>query len=285
MHVVCSMVLVGPGAAVADGIEAITNPSKDVTLSFVRPGKIAEILAEEGRIVKRGEVLVRQDDAAERQQLAQLKAQAQDKIRIKAAQAKLDQSELDEKKIKQAKELGVATELELEHAQLEVTIASLSLDLAVFQNKQDELKHKETVLHVERMRIVSPINGRVERIFIEAGESVDSLAQVIRVVHIDPLRIEVQVPLGQARKLKAGQAAWVAFDKGGRERTRGTIAYVSSVADAASETLMVRVEAPNPSARPAGERVYVSFVNTTGDVTRTDRSNPIADKTPPKKEE
>ena len=35
------VMLAGAGVASADGIEAVTKPSKDVTLSFVRAGRIA----------------------------------------------------------------------------------------------------------------------------------------------------------------------------------------------------------------------------------------------------
>ena len=41
-------VLAAMGPAHAQGIEAITRPSEDVTLSFVRPGRIAAVLVKEG---------------------------------------------------------------------------------------------------------------------------------------------------------------------------------------------------------------------------------------------
>ncbi|MCK4625164.1 MAG: efflux RND transporter periplasmic adaptor subunit [Phycisphaerae bacterium] len=248
------------GEVVAAGdIEAITKPSKDVTLSFVRPGQIAGVLVKDGQYVKPGQILVQLDDLAEQAQLAQLKAEAEDTTHIKAAKAKLDQMDLDYKKIKKAKESDAATEMAVEHARLDVTIAQLSHELSRFQHKQNKRKHKEFELRVGRMRLKSPIAGRVERVFVEKGESVDSLQEVVRIVNIDPLWIDVPVPLQQARRLKSGRIAQVAFDKAGKEKVDGKIVHIASVADAASDTLNVRVELPNRSNRPAGEKVYVRF--------------------------
>ncbi|MDY7010624.1 MAG: efflux RND transporter periplasmic adaptor subunit [Planctomycetota bacterium] len=249
------------------GVAAITRPSGDVTLSFVRPGRVMKILVKEGQTVKVGDVLVQQDNAAEQAQLAQLKAQAEDATRIKAAEAQLDQKKLDLKKVEEA--TGATTEMEIEHAKLDVLIAELSLKLSQFQREQDNRKYNEARLQIERMRLESPISGKVERIFVKAGESVDALEDVIRIVNIAPLWIDVPVPLGQARLLKNGLKAVVEFaaadDAGKTDNTTGgktaygKIVHIASVADAASNTLMVRVEVPNPTSRPAGEHVRVGF--------------------------
>ncbi len=256
----CMVVLPAGDVVVADDIEAITRPSKDVTLSFVHPGRIAEVLVKDGQYVNPGQVLVRQDDLAEQAQLAYLKAQAEDTIRIKAAKAQLDQKKVDLKKIRWASKQGAATELEVEHARLDVTIAELSLELSRFQHEQDKRKYQEAKLRVERMRLKSPIAGRVERVFVETGESVDSLSEVVRVVNIDPLWIDVPAPVRQARRLKTDQVARIAFDKAGKDKFKGKIIHIASVADSASDTLNVRVELPNPTRRPAGERVFVRFL-------------------------
>ena len=72
-------------AAVAGGIRAVTRPSADIMLSFVQPGRIVFLPLKEGDAVKADQILVRQDDAAEQIQLAQLKAQAEDTTQIQAA--------------------------------------------------------------------------------------------------------------------------------------------------------------------------------------------------------
>ncbi len=245
----------------AQGVEAVTRPNHDVTLAFIRAGLVKEVQVKEGDIVKSGQTVIQLDDAAEQEQLAQLKDQAEDKIRIKAAEAQLLQKQVDLDKFKDAYKKRVATKMELEHARLDVIIAELSLALAKFEAAQYDRQYKEALLRVERMKLTSPIAGKVERVLIEVGESVDELQQIMRIVAVDPLRIDVPVPLSKARSLKVNQAAVVEFpvDRGNTEIGRGKIVSIASEADAASNTLRVRVEVANPTSRPAGEHVKVTF--------------------------
>ncbi|MCD6364358.1 MAG: efflux RND transporter periplasmic adaptor subunit [Planctomycetes bacterium] len=257
-------VLISGGVCLAEGVEAITRPSKDVTLSFVRPGQIKEVLVEEGDVVKANQALVRQDDAAEQAQLAQIKAQAVDTTYIEAATAKLAQSRVDLQKLDDAQKRssGAVTAMELEHARLDVVIAQLSVALEKFKRRQNHLKYSEAKIRVLQMTILSPIDGTVESLDVEVGEAVDALADVVRVVCIDPLRVDAPVPLAQARLLRPGQKARIKFAAGVPEASSasdGKIVSIASVADAASSTLMVRIEMPNPTGRPAGEYVSVDF--------------------------
>ena len=252
----------GRGAAGGTGKDrAVTKPSQDTVLSFVRPGQVAEVLVKEGDTVKAGQVLMRQDDKAELAQMEQLKAQAESDTHVRAADAQLAQSRVDLKKIEGAQ--GAATELELDHAKLDVTIAELRLDLAKFDQKQAKLKYEEMRLQIDRMRLVSPIDGVVERLLVEPGESVEAAGKIAQVVQIDPLWIDVAAPLAVARALKKGEStAAVEFDSADparRSSVSGKIIHIAAVADSASGTLTVRVECPNAARRPAGEHVYVSF--------------------------
>jgi RND family efflux transporter MFP subunit len=266
----------------AEGIEAITRPSEDRTLSFVSPGEIATMAIEdersgkiikpilaEGDAVKVGQVLARQDTKVEQAEAEQIKATAEDRIRVDAQEAKLKQTEVDLRKFEDALKRGAATPLEVEHARLEVTIAKLSLDLANFERAQAKRKYEEKVLRIGRMTLRSPIDGVIREIYRRPGEAVNALEKVIRVVKIDPLWIDVPVPKAQARKLRKGSSAFVDFDPpkdgetGGApdpvKRVKGEIIYVAVEEDAASLTRTIRVRVPNLSHRPAGEHVMVYF--------------------------
>lgn len=241
----------------APGVRAVTRPSADVQLSFVQPGRIAEIMAFEGSIVLKGEKLIQLDDTVEQVVLAQILAASQDMTQILAGRASLDQKRLDLKKLEKAAAYRAATDLEVEHARLDVTIAELTLKMAEFEHDQAILKFKETQKRIEHMRLVNPINGIVEQISVETGESVNALDEVIRIVQIDPLWIDASVPLDIAKTLKDQQAIQVEFPLPQQEVIQGKVIYISSVADAGSGTLKVRVEVPNASSRPAGEHVRV----------------------------
>jgi RND family efflux transporter MFP subunit len=247
---------------VSSGIRAVTRPSADITMSFVQPGRIAAVHFKEGDAVKADQVLVRQDDMAEEVQLAQLKAQSEDMTQIRASEASLAQKQVDLQKLEKAAASNAATMLEVEHARLDVTIAGLSVELATFEHVQADRKYREQIIRVQNMQIKSPIDGWVEKIDVEVGESVNAATtEVIRVVQIDPLWIDVPVPLAQAARLKATMAARVEFPgvEGKSQAEQGRISFVAAVADAASDTLKVRIEIPNRAKRPAGEHVLVTF--------------------------
>lgn len=247
------------GAGSDAGIAAITAPIADVTLSFVQPGRIANVRVREGEAVTIGQVLIEQDEAVDRVRLAQLEASSQDTTQIQAAEASLAQKKVDLKKLETAAAKNAATELEVEYAKLNVTIAGLSLQLAIFEHEQAKRKYEEAKLQIDNMSLKSPIGGSVEKIDVETGESVNALASVVRVVQIDPLWIDVPVPLVQARSLKYGAICRVEFPDPQKATIEGIVIYMGAVADAASGTLRVRIQAPNKSKRPAGEHVKVIF--------------------------
>lgn len=247
------------GPVHGEEIAAITRPSEDVTLSFVRAGRIAKVFVKDGDEVKAGQLLVQQDDMAERVQLEQLKAEADDTVRIQAAEDQLAQKEVDFHKLEEAFRKRAVSKWDVEHARLDVAMAKLSLELQKFQHRQNGLKYEEARIQLERMRLMSPLAGKIEKTFVKLGESADALAEVVRIVKIDPLWIEVPAPLETARNLLVGGLATVVFPKGTGQPGKAKIIHIGAVADAASNTLTVRVELPNPAARPAGEHVRVTF--------------------------
>lgn len=242
----------------AGAVQAITAPSEDLTLSFTRSGRIAKLLVREGQRVQPDRKLVQLDDAVERMRLSMLKAKAENTTAVKAAEIRHARSEGILKKVQKAYDDKAAPERELDDARIEAAMAELDLQLARFAHEQNKGSYEEAKLLLDRMRLVSPVAGEVERIHVRAGESVDALAAVIRLVRVDPLWIDVPAGIDLARKLQAGRQARVLLP-GAAAAALGRVVRISRIADAASKTLEVRVELPNPTGRPAGEQVWVSF--------------------------
>ena len=253
--------LLSASVSLAQSIEAITKPSEDVTLAFVHPGHVARVLVKEGDAVAADALLVKQDDSAELVSLQQLKDQAESDVRVRAADADLAEKKVEDEKMKEAGAKGAVSRWDVDRARLAVEIARLSLELAKFEHAQDSLKLEESRLQIERMSLRSPIAGKVEKLFVQPGESSDALQKVVRVVKIDPLWIDVPVPLplAKAHGLKTGQSAQVVFGPAPDETSEARVTLVAAVADAASDTITVRISVPNLAGRPAGEHVKVVF--------------------------
>ena len=245
-------------AGAAEAIKAITSPSQDLTLSLTRPGMLARVLVRQGQKVRAGEVLVQLEDSVERRQAALLKAKADDTSAIRATKLKLERAMKMLAKVRAAFVSNAAPQRELDDAQLDANMAQIDVLAASLASEQDMGRYEQAKLELDRMRLVSPADGEIEKLIAKAGESVDALAPLLRLVNVDPLWIDTPVPLAIGRHIQTGQKAMIQLP-GLENPVEGKVIHVSRVADAASETLEVRVELPNPKARPAGEHVTVTF--------------------------
>ena len=270
---VFSAVLIGlmtgmPVLSRAETLQGITAPNADITLSFVVAGRVSDVQVEPGTTVEKDQLLVHLYDEPEKIQCQQLKMLSEDRTKINAAKAELAQKQVDLKKLEQARAKGAASVWEVEHLFLNVRIAELSLQSAILEQQQYRQRYDHASSQLVRMRLAAPIAGLVEEVNVEVGESIGTLGPVVRIVQNDPLWIDVPVPMAQALNLTVDQDVWITFPGATAEATpNGRIINISAVADAASETLRIRIEVPNPLKRPAGERVAVAFTATDDDNT------------------
>jgi RND family efflux transporter MFP subunit len=270
---VFSAVLIGlmtgmPVLTRAETLQGITAPNADITLSFVVAGRVSDVQVEPGTTVEKDQLLVHLYDKPEKIQCQQLKMLSEDRTKINAAKAELAQKQVDLKKLEQARAKGAASVWEVEHLFLNVRIAELSLQSAILEQQQYRQRYDHASSQLVRMRLAAPIAGLVEEVSVEVGESIGTLGPVVRIVQNDPLWIDVPVPMAQALNLTVDQDVWITFPGATAEATpNGRIINISAVADAASETLRIRIEVPNPLKRPAGERVAVAFTATQDDNT------------------
>ncbi len=240
----------------AKGYPAITIPSKEAVMSFVRPGRVAEVLVKKGDAVKAGQLLARQDD---REEVAALKIDqrsAEDMTSINAETAVRDQKAKDYERMTRSS-VGI---LELQNAELEVKVADARILMAKAQHEKDQLKVEQTKISVEKLQLFAPNwDGIVAEEFLQPHESADGgNMKVIKIVQLDPIRMEVPVPILKARTLKVDDLATVTAEDG--EKHAGKVVLIPKLGDAASDTLLVRVEMPNPDKKiEAGQTVHVTF--------------------------
>jgi RND family efflux transporter MFP subunit len=236
-------------------IQAITKPSQDVTISFTKPGRVAELMVKDGDTVKAGQLVAKQDDSEEQAALEIAVAEGKDETRTGAQVKVRDQKE---KTYRRKLEAGASTAMELDEALLDWQVGIANVTLSEFEHTQAGRKATQAEKALEKMRLYTPISGVVFQTMIKAGENVDNQnIKVMRIVNVDPLWIEAQVPFAVAQTLKKNDPATVTLSN--KETREGKIIFTAPVADAAADTLLVRVEVPNPSHTTAGEHVSVSF--------------------------
>lgn len=234
--------------------------SADIVMSFTVAGRVEGIPVKEGQRVAIGELLIKLNAAALEYRQAQLALEAENQAEVLAAEAELKQKRQDLIKLEQAYNKGAATKIELEHAHLDVEISEYRLESARHEKEVAALKKEEAEAELREYRLVSPINGVVERLELEVGETAKTSEDAVRVVALDPLRIEADVRLDYYSALAPGQLIPIIFPDG--TTLTATVVFRGAVADSASGTVRARLEAPNPESRHAGERVVLDIKKT-----------------------
>ncbi len=248
------------GEASEQSFRGIARAQQDMRLKFAIPGRVAEVLVLEGQRVSKGEVLIRLDDQDAREQLKVLRLRADSTIEIDSAQASLDLATSEEQRVRDAHKNGGANEFEVRRAELVTLQAKLTLGLRQRQQLEAVGALRRAELALREYSCISSIDGVVEEIGIEVGELVDRHAPVVRVVRADPLRIEVSVATAFTLSLRANDPVKIRAVLSDSEHIfTGHIVRFAQIADPASGTRMVIIEAPKPEQLPAGIRVLVEF--------------------------
>ncbi|MFI4891947.1 MAG: efflux RND transporter periplasmic adaptor subunit [Phycisphaerales bacterium JB058] len=238
----------------------VSRPSSTRELAFAVRGKIAQVMVEPGDKVTTGQELVRLDDAVQQATLELADAQLEDDTRLELAQIALEHMAEELRLVEQSLKDGGANEQDVRTARFELARARVELRAAESEMLQRELTQKREQARLDEMRIVSPIDGDVVRVDRREGETVDEQTSVITVVQVEPLRIDVSVPVPVSQKLKIGQEASVEWlDIETEQPTIGKVIFISRAGEASVREVLVRIEVPNADGLPSGMHARVAF--------------------------
>jgi len=254
----------GPSDPSRVRVEAFTMPSVDLTLTFTVPGAVADLLVEDGTMVKAGQPLARLDNREAVSQIGLYRIRAASTLAEDLARAELDLAQAELARARTAFEQGGMGDFEVKRRELEARVAEIKLASATQDREEAKLTLEQAEAVASRSILSAPVDGMVERTLVDVGESVERLQPVMRLVVTDPVRMEAAVPIARAMEIKAGAPVTITgIDVAAT--LMGTVERVASVADAASGTVLVSIVAPNPGGVPAGTRVWVELAGNAGD--------------------
>lgn len=228
----------------------------DLELAFTVPGRLVDVLVDEGHVVEPGTALARLDDRQTRARLALFQARAESTARVDAARAALDLAKSEERRVRAAFENAGVNAFEVERAEIETAQAQHALALAEEQRAEATLEAELVRTQLADLTLVFAGTGVVERVFARPGEVVDAREPVLRIVSTDPLVADVFVPIDDAAGIEPGD---LCIARGGGETLRGSVAYLAPIADSASATRRVRVRIENSAAVAGGTPVQVTI--------------------------
>lgn len=213
-------------------LECLLEPHMTVKIGTPVPGALAEVLVDRGQIVRKGQVVATLDTRAQAAAVELSRARVEYTKRRMVRNEDLYRDEL----------LSLQQKDEME---TDAELARL------------ELLERET--QVEIRQIKSPINGVVVDRIKGPGEYVQE-TEILELAQIDPLNVEVVVPVGYFGQIKRGTTAQIRPEAPLNTVYEAEVKVVDRVVDAASGTFGVRLEIPNRDLTvPAGLRCSALF--------------------------
>lgn len=239
--------------------DGLIEPHRVVKVGSAVTGVLETVNVDRGDFVKEGQVLATLKSRVERAAVDVARVRAEMEGEMKGKKASMDfltrkQSRNEQLYKQEVLPLGQWDEIETNK-----TLAEMQ-HLQALENKrlaEQELRHAVEV--VNRMSIRSSINGVVVERLLSPGEYVEA-QPILKLAQIDPLNIEVIIPVARYGSIKVGMRAKVRPEAPVGGQYTAEVKIVDRVIDAASGTFGVRLELSNPDYRlPAGLKCKVIF--------------------------
>jgi HlyD family secretion protein len=209
------------------------------------PGRIAEVLFNEGDTINPGQVVARMDtsalDAQLREALAQIKA-AQDAKAAALAQVDVKQANYDYAAKQNARSQSLVRTGAVSGQEAEIDRASmLSGKAELVGAKADAVRAQANISAAEatadRLRaeikdavLVAPVRSRIEARLAEPGEVVPQGGRVYSVIDLSDVYMYVFLPEKVTGKVPLGSEARIVLDAANEYPIRAYVSYVSPVA-------------------------------------------------------
>jgi HlyD family secretion protein len=263
-------VLIGAAAAQSNSVPSVANvgychvvEAEQANLPPLEAGVIDDVKVKEGTEVKRGDLLV-QLDASKVFQEARVaeakydaaKTKADDRVQIEYAKAATEVAdatyEISAKANKEVRksvpeEKLLELKLKCVEAKLQIKKATIDQQVAQEEAKVAKAEWDAAEVTVGRHKLNSPISGEVVKIMAHNGEAVQPSQPIVRVVNLETLWVEGDVPAKQfARSELDGQPATVEVEttRGETASFTAEVVYVSPLTDTGG-TYKVRAAVKN----------------------------------------
>lgn len=270
IHILIFLIVAIAGNAVTAGdfdneplpeFDCVIEPSEIVDLGTAVPGVIGAIYAERSDSVQEGDIVAKLESSVEIATLNLSKARAQltTSIRLRQESAAFGERTRERNEILFQK--SSISEQAIDKLETENRIAELQVNQERDNKKIATLEYRRAQVLLDRHLIRTPFEGVVMERFKSVGEYIED-DPVLRVARLDPLNVEVILPVEYMGRLAIGLHAQVTPDLPGFSGHIATLTLIDRVADAASGTFGARLSMPNPGhVIPSGLRCRLDFLS------------------------
>ena len=258
----CAVAALLTRAAHAAEFDCLIEARQQVEIRSPVEAVIESVQVQRGDLVKKGQVIATLESGPERAALELARSRSTMQGELRAAEARVD---LAQKKMLRAEELYKQNFVSVnarDEAEAEFRFSTEQLRQSKENQKLAELELQRSTEVLAMRTIKSPFSGVVVEVLQKPGEfsSTNLKDPIVRLAEIDPLHVEVILPVALYGRIKVGAQAQVLPEQPVGGRYSATVKVVDRVIDAASGTFGVRLELPNRNREiPAGARCRVRF--------------------------
>jgi len=259
-----AMLLALPGAAAAQdelsGFDCLIEPNAVVRVSTREDGILASMEVDRGDVVEEGQVLAHLESGVEEIAVKLARARTEMRGTMESRRAAVEYRRRQAKRVQDLYANKAASFTEQDQAATDLLLAQKELQDVAETMKLAEIELERAEQALARRTIRSPVDGIVVQRLLLPGESVED-KPIIAVAAVDPLNVEVILPVRVLPEIHKGMEAEVRPLLPGARVHRARVAVVDRLVDAASNTFGVRLELPNPDyAIPGGLRCEIRFL-------------------------
>jgi RND family efflux transporter MFP subunit len=241
-------------------LDCVIEPHMVVDLASRVDGIVESIAVERGDVVTAEQILVKLDSGVERAAVAAARSRATANAELQANNVSVEFATRRRNRLQTLYNEKAVSGDQMDEISTEADLTRLQLQQAEENRRIAQLELQQSIEVLNRHTLRSPVDGVVVQRYLSPGESTKDQA-IMRIAQVDPLRVEVIVPVSAFGELEKGQNA-IVFPEAPKEgEYPATITIVDKVADAASGTFRVRLSMPNPDySLPSGLKCRVRFM-------------------------
>ncbi len=260
--VAAAWLALGAVPALANPYECLIEPNQTVEVRSPVEGVIEKVLVKRGDRVRAGQVLVQLESSVEASAVETARYRSQMSGRIESARNRLDYASKKHDRSQALQAQNFVSAQVRDEAEAERRITEAELREARENLEVAKHEHRQASDLLRRRTLRSPFDGVVVDRMLNPGDLAEAgtgRKPILKLAQVEPLRVEVVLPLEAYGKLKIQTSAEV-MPEGLGGRHAATVTVIDSVFDSASGTFGVRLALPNASGSlPAGIRCRVDF--------------------------
>lgn len=258
-----SVALIGSAGA-EPSFDCVIDPSEVLKLGSPITGILAEVLVKRGDVVARGQPVAVLESSVETSTVRLNRFRAESTARIDAQTERLTLARARLDRNAQLFERKIVSQDKYEELRAEARVAEQELLRERQERQLSKLELERSQAILDQRTIRSTIDGIVSEKKLSAGEFVNQEGYIVTLARLDPLNVEVFLPVTYFRRVRVGMTVRVAPAPPIENTYNATVSVVDRVFDPASGTFGVRLSLPNPdNLLPGGQRCKVTFPSET----------------------